>query len=154
MTKPDLYLDDFAVGFRWKGRPIPVEQDAIIRFAREYDPQPMHADPEISAAGRFGGVIASGWHVAALVMRDFVETSPWGATPMLGAEVDKLCWLQPVRAGDVLLAHREITELKPSRSRPDRGLVRIRTSVSNQNDQEVMTFSPLIQLPMRPAQNR
>ena len=154
VTESARYLNDLKVGERWQGRPIRIEQDEIIRFAREYDPQPMHIDPEISATGRFGGIIASGWHVAALVMRDYVETNPWGGTPSLGIEVEKLCWLHPVRPGDVLRADREIIELNRSRRKPDRGTVRVRTSVSNQTGLEVMTFSTLIQLPTRPPQDQ
>lgn len=154
MTKPNRYLDDLAVGDHWDGHPIPVEQDAAIAFARQYDPQAMHIDPVAAAQGRFGGVIASGWYVAALVMRDYVETNPWGGTPALGIGVDELRWLYPMRPGDVLTAHREIVELKISRSKPDRGTVRLKTSVSNQDGREVMTFSTLIQLPTRPAQDR
>ena len=148
------YLDDLAVGDHWVGHPFLVEQDAAIRFASQYDPQPMHTDPAIAAQGRFGSVIASGWYVAALVMRDYVETNPWGGTPALGIGVDELRWLYPVRPGDVLTARREIVELKISRSKPDRGTVRIRTSVSNQDGREMMTFSTLIQLPTRPAPAR
>jgi len=148
------YLEDLAVGDRWDGHPIPIEQDAAIRFASQYDSQPMHTDPVAAARGRFGGIIASGWYVAALVMRDYVETNPWGGTPALGIGVDELRWLHPVRPGDVLTAHREIVELKPSRSKPDRGTVRVRTTVSNQDGREVMTFSTLIQLPTRAAQDR
>jgi len=154
MTKPNRYLDDLAVGDHWDGHPIPVEQEAAIRFASQYDPQPMHIDSVAAAQGRFGGLIATGWYVAALVMRDYIETNPWGGTQALGIGVDELRWLHPVRPGDVLTAHREIVELKISRSKPDRGTVRVRTSVSNQDGREVMTFSTLIQLPTRLSQNR
>lgn len=154
MTMPNRYLDDFPVGHGWDGHPIPIVLDEMLRFARAYDPQPMHTDPDIAAKGRFGEVIASGWYVAAMVMRDHVATSPWSGTQMLGIGVDELRWLHPVRAGDVLRAHREIVDLKVSRSKPDRGAVRVRTSVSNQDGREVMTFSTLIQLPARPAQAR
>jgi acyl dehydratase len=151
---PNRYLDDLAVGDHWDGHPIHVEQDAAVRFASQYDPQPMHIDPVAAAQGRFGGLIASGWYVAAMVMRDHVATSPWSGTQMLGIGVDELRWLHPVRPGDVLTAHREIVELKVSRSKPDRGTVRVRTSVSNQDGRAVMIFSTLIQLPTRPAPER
>src|SRR3569623_2338439 len=145
------YLDDFAVGYRWHGNPTHMVLYEMLRFAREYDPQPMHTDPDIAAKGRFGEVIASGWYVAAMVMRDHVATNPWGGTQMLGIGVDELRWLQPVRAGDVLRAQRQIVELKHSRSKPDRGSVRVRTSVSNQDGSEELTYSPMIQQPLRPA---
>ncbi|MGN6548717.1 MAG: MaoC family dehydratase [Pararhizobium sp.] len=149
--KPDRYFDDLAVGERWQGRDIHVTEEEIVRFARAYDPQPMHADPDAAADGRFGGVIASGWNVAALVMRDNVDTSPTGSAPMLGMEVERLRWLRPVRAGDVLRAQREITGLRLSRSKPDRGIVRMKTDVTNQEGDQVMTFSVVMQLPVRPA---
>src|SRR5262245_4160770 len=97
----DLYLEDLHPGMRWEGGPIVMDEAEIIRFAQDYDPQPMHTDKAVAEAGRFGGLIASGWHVAALVMRDFVEKKPYGDIPLLGLRIDALQWLKPVRPGDV-----------------------------------------------------
>ncbi|MCC2977887.1 MaoC family dehydratase N-terminal domain-containing protein [Sphingomonas sp. PL-96] len=140
------YLEDLRVGETWEGNAIPILEDAVIAFAESYDPQPMHVDRDAAAAGRFGGIIASGWHVAALVMRDYVETSPFGDTPLLGLQIDALRWEEAVRPGDVLRARREILEVTPSRSRPDRGLVRIGVAVTNQHGRTVMRYNSLLQI--------
>lgn len=83
-----LFLEDLEIGQVWTGGPIEMTEADIIRFAREYDPQPMHVDAEAAAKGRFGGLIASGWHVASVVMREFVDSAPFGDTPLLGLKVD------------------------------------------------------------------
>lgn len=151
MVGKALFLDDLTVGQCWHGGPIHVTEDDIIRFAAEYDPQPMHTDPVAAAQGRFGGIIASGWHVASLVMRDFVDKAPFGTTPMLGLKVDDLTWRSPVRPGDTLSARREIVAITPSASKPDRGVVTIRMIATKQDGTEVMSFLNLIQLPTRLA---
>jgi acyl dehydratase len=143
----DRYLDNLEVGEVWLGEPFEITEAEIIAFAREFDPQPMHVDPEAAASGRFGGLIASGWHLTARVMREFVELSPFGATPMLGLRIDELCWLKAVRPGDRLQVRREIMAVTPSKSRPDRGTIRTATTVTNQDGEPVMTFFTLIQIP-------
>lgn len=145
----DRYLDDLSVGDHWTGPPIAVSEDAILRFAREYDAQPMHVDADAAAAGRFGGLIASGWHVAALTMQDFVATRPFGDVPMLGIKVDDLTWAKPVRPGDTLVISREIMAVTPSRSRPDRGTIDMLITATNQQGDTVLSFRNLIQLPRR-----
>lgn len=150
MEKKSLYLEDLRVGDTWTGGPVFVSEEAIIRFATEFDPQPMHIDPAAAAQGRFGGIIASGWHVASLVMRDFVDTQPFGATPLLGLRIDALQWLNPVRPGDILSIHREIIALNRSRSKPDRGTVEMKMTIINQNGDVAMTFLNLIQMPAGP----
>jgi acyl dehydratase len=150
MAKPSVYLDDVKVGDAWPGGPIHVTEEGIVRFAREYDPQPMHTDPAAAAKGRFGGIIASGWYVAGLVMRDFVDANPFGETPLLGLSIDQLQWLKPVRPGDTLTIRREIVEIHHSQSKPDRGTVRMKMTVTNQNGEVAMSFLNLIQMPVRP----
>lgn len=144
-----LYLDDLSVGQSWQGGPIEMREDDILRFAREYDPQPMHMDPDAAQQGRFAGLIASGWHVASLVMRDFVDRAPLGDTPLLGLKVDELHWRAPVRPGDVLSVKREIMAVTPSQSKPDRGTILMLMTVSNQDNAVVMSFLNLIQIPTR-----
>ena len=144
-----LFLEDLEVGRVWRGGPIEMREADILRFAAEFDPQPMHIDADAAAKGRFGGLIASGWHVAALVMRDFVDKAPFGDTPMLGLKVDDLQWRQPVRPGEVLSVTREIVDVTRSRSRPDRGVASMRMTVTNQDAVIVMSFLNLIQVPAR-----
>lgn len=150
MVITDRYLDDLNVGETWHGEPFEMTETDIVRFASEYDPQPMHVDNGAAAQGRFGGIIASGWHVASRVMREYVDTSPFGATPMLGLRIDELCWLHPVRPGDHLTVSREIKAITRSKSKPDRGTVKTATTVVNQNGAVVMTFLNLIQMGVRP----
>lgn len=148
MLRPSLYLNDLEIGQRWAGGPITLTEAEIIRFAEEFDPQPMHVDKEAAAAARFGGLIASGWHVASRVMRDFVDTAPFGDTPMLGLKVDDLQWRTAVRPGDVLSITREVVDIAVSRSKPDRGVLTMRMTVTNQDGAVAMTFLNLIQMPV------
>ena len=150
MTDRPLYLEDMQPGMSWTSQPVPVTQDEIIAFARAYDPQPFHLDPEAPEAAPFGGLIASGWQVAALTMRQMVGMRPFGLSPILGLGVDELRWLKPVRPGDALLVRFEIMEIRPSQSRPDRGIVRAATTVTNQHGESVMRFLASLQLTTRP----
>jgi len=145
----DRFLEDIVVGETSVGTPIAMTEAAIIAFATEFDPQPMHVDPDAARDGRFGGIIASGWHVAALVMRDFIDCALFGATPLLGVRTDGLCWLLPVRPGDTLIASREILDVTRSRKRPDQGRILIATKVMNQTGGIAMTLETLIQIPAR-----
>ncbi|HEY3695056.1 MaoC family dehydratase [Phenylobacterium sp.] len=147
MPDRDLHLGDLKVGDAWTGRPIVMTEAELLDFARLYDPQPLHADPEAARLSAFKGLIASGWHVAALVMRDLVDARPFGATPILGLGVDELRWLHPVRPGDTLHARREIVDIRRSRSKPDRGVVSTRVEVTNQDGVRVMTLTTLTQMP-------
>ena len=150
MTTRDLYLDDLKVGDVTSGGPIVVEEADVIAFGRTYDPQPMHTDPQTAAEGPFGGLIASGWHVAALLMREFVLARPWGSTPLVGMGVDELRWLHPVRPGDVLGVRREVVEITRSATKP-RGVVKSRAQVTNQHGVVVMTMTTLALMPVRPV---
>ena len=93
----DRYLDDLSVGESWTGEPFTMTEAEIVAFARQFDPQPMHVDKAAAEAGRFGGLIASGWHVCSRVMRQFVDEAYFGQTPLLGMNVDALWWVRPVR---------------------------------------------------------
>lgn len=151
MTAHSLFLEDLAVGQVWTGGPIEMTEADIVRFAREFDPQPMHIDPEAAAKGRFGGLIASGWHVASVVMREFVDSAPFGDTPLLGLKVDDLQWRSAVRPGDRLSIRREIIDVRRSDSKPDRGVLTMKMTVTNQRGEVAMSFVNLIQIPARPA---
>lgn len=145
------YLEDFQVGERWQSRPVSLSEDEIIAFGRANDPQPMHVDPAYGAAGAFGSIIASGWQVALLSMRVFIEAGGYGDTPMLGIGIDELRWLKPVRPGDRLVVEREVVEVKRSESRPDRGTVRTRVIVRNEAGEPVLSLYSIGRIPARPA---
>lgn len=145
------FFEDFVVGQSWESAGITLLQEDIIRFAREYDPQPMHTDPAAAAQGRFGGLIASGWQVTALSMKLFVESGAYGETPMVGMGIDELRWRKPVRPGDRLFVVREVAALERSEKRPGFGIVKTRVSVRNQDGDIVMSMISLGQVPTRPA---
>ncbi len=149
MSNPDKYLEDVSVGDILAGPPIEVTEAEVVAFGRAYDPQPFHTDAVAARDGAFGGLIASGWHVAALVMRQLVEMRPYGATPMLGMGIDELRWLHPVRPGDRLEVRREVVAVTRSRSKPDRGVVRTAVIVTNQDAVTVMTMIGVGQMPAR-----
>jgi acyl dehydratase len=112
--------------------------DSIIEFARTYDPQPMHTDPERARSSIYGGLIASGWHTAATYMRLLVDSVIGGAESLGSPGVENLRWLRPVRPGDTLRGRFIVLEARTSQSRPDRGIVRSRGEMVNQNDEVVM----------------
>ena len=149
MFNPDKYLEDVSVGDVLTGPAIEIAEAEVVAFGRAYDPQPFHTDAVAARDGAFGGLIASGWHVAALLMRQLVEMRPYGATPMLGMGIDELRWLHPVRPGDRLEVRREVVAVTRSRSKPDRGVVRTVVAVTNQDGVKVMTMIGLGQIPAR-----
>jgi acyl dehydratase len=146
MTK---YLEDFREGETWHSGPVVIGEEDIVAFARMYDPQPIHVDPDAAGNGPFGGLIASGWQVAALSMKLFVEAGGHGGAPIVGIGVDELRWKQAVRPGDSLRSIREIVEVRRSASKPDRGVIRSRVTVLNQRDETVMTYYALGQVRAR-----
>lgn len=145
------YFEDFAIGETWTSKSVILTEDDIVRYAREHDPQPIHTDPEKAAAGRFGTVIASGWQIAALSMRVFVEAGGYGETPMVGLGIDELRWRRPVRPGDTLRVTRKVIGTEIHKTRPEFGIVRTQVRVLNQTDETVMSLISLGQVPCRPA---
>src|SRR5262249_18510847 len=143
------WFDDLKVGMRFKSEAVTVSKEDILRFAREYDPQPFHLDDEAAKKTMLGGLAASGWHTAAIAMRLATECKPFGPHPLLGAGVDDLRWLQPVRAGDTAPLEGEVTELLPSRSKPQ-GVARVKWTLYNQKGEAVYTFNPIAIVPSRP----
>jgi acyl dehydratase len=129
-----LYLEDLKPGQRFKTGFHPLTEDEIMMFARDYDPQPFHTDPEAARHGFFGGLAASGWHTAAISMRLQVESGPPLAGGMIGASVE-LTWPRPTRPGDILHVESEILEVVPSSSRPDRGMIVLKSQTKNQKDE-------------------
>ena len=142
-------FEDFAVGETWQSAPITVTADDIVAFGSRYDPQPMHTDAEAAARGPFGALVASGWHIAALTVRAFVEAGGYGGTPVVGLGIDELRWLKPVRAGDTITVQREIVELRRSASNPGHGIVKTRVTVRNQAGEAVMSLLTAGRVPTR-----
>ncbi len=134
------YLEDFQVGEGWVSAPVTLDETSIVAFAKANDLQPMPVDPDWASTGPFGTLIASGWQVAALSMRLFIEVGGYGRTPLVGLGVKELCWLMPVKAGDTLTVERDLVEVTRSASRPDRGAISTRVSVRNQHGVEVLTM--------------
>ncbi len=143
------YLEDFIVGEAWESEPTLVTAEEIIAYAQANDPQPMHTDPERAKAGPFGTVIASGFQIAALSMRVFIQAGGHGATPVVGMGIDELRWLKPVRPGDQLVVRRELVEVRRSESQPDRGMLRTRVTVRNQKGETVMSLYSMGRVPAR-----
>jgi len=143
-----LYLDDLAVGQRFASGPRAVDEAAIKAFAGTFDPQPFHLD-EAAASSLFGGLAASGWHTAAVTMRLLVESVPL-AGGVIGAG-GEIAWPRPTRPGDVLTVGSEVLEATPSRSRPDRGMVLLRSETRNQRGEVVQTLTARLVVPRRPA---
>ena len=129
-----LYLEDLKVGQRFRTGSHPLTEDEIIAFARQYDPQPFHIDPEAARHSFFEGLAASGWHTGAITMRLQVESGPQLAGGMIGASME-LSWPRPTRPGDTLHVESEILEVTPSRSKPDRGFITLKSLTKNQKDE-------------------
>lgn len=141
-----LYLDDLRVGDRFVTGVHTVDAQQIVAFATQFDPQSAHLDAEQAKNTPFQGLVASGWHTAAMMMRLLVDS----AIPLSGTLVGlggELTWLKPVRPGDSLQVHCQVLDLKPSRSRPDRGVVTFRCETKNQFDEVVQIFDAKIMAP-------
>jgi acyl dehydratase len=136
---PDLYFDDFEPGQVLELGSVAVTEDAIVDFARQFDPQPFHVDPEAAKESVFGGLIASGWHTGAMWMRLYVD-SMLGAAAQGSPGIEELRWLAPVRPGDTLHGRLTVLETTPSERRPDRGTVRIRGEMVNQDGVKVLSM--------------
>ena len=145
------YLEDFAPGQVFDTGKHRVDKAEIFAFARQYDPQPFHVDEEAAHQSPFQGLAASGWHTAAMTMRLMVDGEFKPAGGILGVGFEDLSWPRPVRPGDELHARSEVLEVRPSKSKPDRGMIRVRTTTFNQNDEPVMVFTGNLLVPRRPA---
>ncbi|MEY9586678.1 MaoC family dehydratase [Sinorhizobium fredii] len=149
MTK--LYLEDLSEGQRFTSGGHRIEETEIHRFAREYDPQPFHLDAETAKSTLFAGLAASGWHTAAITMRLTVDSGFSLAGGIIGAGFDELNWPRPVRPGDELHLVIEVLEVRPSRSKSDRGMVKVRTTTLNQNDEPVQVSVGNLVVQRRPT---
>src|SRR6267378_4553413 len=147
----ERYFEDLKAGDRFESDRYKVTEEQIISFAREFDPQPFHLDSAVADRTMFKGLIASGWHTAAITMRLFVQTLNF-AEGAIGLGVDELRWPNAVRPGDALRVETEIVDLRPSRSKPDHGIVRIRNTTTNQRGEIVQTMFAHAMIPRRDNQ--
>ncbi|HEX8578936.1 MAG TPA: MaoC family dehydratase [Allosphingosinicella sp.] len=148
-----IWLDDLEVGDETYFGSTEVTREEVIAFAQRYDPQPFHLSDEAAARTHFGRLAASGWHTCAMVMgviaRHVVETEQAG----LGSPgIDELRWLKPVYPGDTLHVRSRIEEVQPSRSKPEIGSFRSATTVTNQDDVPVLTFTSIVLMRRKPAE--
>jgi acyl dehydratase len=150
----ERYLEDFSVGQVFNSGRLRVDRDQIIAYAKQFDPQPFHLDEEAAQKSPFRGLAASGWHTAGMTMRLMVDGELKPAGGILGVGFDDLSWPRPVRPGDELHTTSEILEVPPSKSRPDSGLLRVKTTTFNQNDEPVMFFTGNLLVPRRPTQTQ
>jgi acyl dehydratase len=133
-----LYLEDLSPGQQFRGgAPARIEDERVRTFAAEFDPQPFHLEDGAAASSIFQGLAASGWHTAAVTMRLLVASDFKPAGGIIGAGFEELRWPLPVRPGDELRVECEVLEVRPSKSRPDQGLVKLRTTTLNQDDRPV-----------------
>jgi len=146
-----LHLDDLAPGQVYELGRRTLGRDEIVAFARDWDPQPFHLDETAAAASIYGGLIASGWHTVCVFMRLYADGLLARAAAMGSPGVDELRWLRPVRPGDTLAARLEVLEVRPSRSKPDRGILRARAVTLNQHGEEVLSFVATLFFKRRPA---
>lgn len=147
----DRYFEDFVVGRVFDAGSVSVSEADIVEFARKYDPQTFHTDPEAASASAYGGLIASGWHTAAMTMRMAADGIILDSASMGSPGIDELRWLKPVRPGDTLSARMEILGARASESKPDRGIVNSRVEVRNQAGETVLTWKAMGMYRRRPA---
>jgi acyl dehydratase len=143
-----LWLEDLSVGQQFLSGTHTLTADEVKEFAGRYDPQPFHLKEDAARQTMFGGLAASGWHTAAVTMKLSVQSFPL-ASGIIGSG-GELRWPWPVRPGDTLQVKSEILEIIPSKSKPDRGMVRVKLTTTNQNGEVVQTFSPKLVVFKRP----
>jgi acyl dehydratase len=144
-----LFLGDLHVGQRFTSTSHVVDTDQIKRFAAEFDPQPFHLDEDAATNSLFAGLAASGWHTAALTMRLLVM----GGVPIAGGIIGaggEIAWPRPTRAGDELQVVSEVTEIRPSRTKPDKGIVVLRNETRNQRGEVVLVLTAKLVVPRKP----
>ncbi|HVV12877.1 MaoC family dehydratase [Amycolatopsis sp.] len=146
----DRYFEDYVPGSTQEFGTIKVTEAEILEFATKYDPQTFHTDPVAAAEGPFGGLIASGWHTTAMMMRLLADNYLSKVASLGSPGIDELRWIKPVRPGDELRLRVTVLQARPSKSKPDRGLVHSRIEVFNQDDELVFQAIALNFLLRRP----
>lgn len=144
------YLEDFSVGeIIASTETYEMTAERIHVYASEFDPQPIHLDPDAAAKGFFGGIIASGWHTLSATMRLMVRANLFAGAPVIGVGVDKLRYLAPVRPGDVLSAKAEVVSVRPSSSHPDRGYLNLHVTTTRHDGVDVIRQEWTVLVPRR-----
>ena len=145
-----LYFEDFTPGRILNSGSVTVDAVAIKAYATQFDPQPFHLDEEAAQKTFFKWLAASGWHTMSMTMRLLVDGGLPIAGGIIGAGADEIRWPRATRPGDTLRVQCEVLEARPSKSRPDQGLVKLRCTTLNQNDEPVQTMLPNLVVPRRP----
>ncbi len=148
---PTRFLEDFVVGAVFEAGSVTVSEAEIVEFGRRYDPQRFHVDAEAARASPYGGLIASGWQTIAVTMRLLVDQIFGDSAGMGSPGVDEIRWPRPVRPGDTLTARLTVLEARPSRSKPDRGILRFRVEVTNQDGEHVLSLTGVGIIGRRPG---
>ena len=146
----DRYLEDYTEWARYSFGEESVNAEEIMEFARRYDPQSIHTDPEAAAEGPFGGLIASGWQTAALMMRLFADNYLTSVASLASPGVDELRWVRPLRHDDRLTLQCETTGVRRSRTKPDRGILTTDVTLVNQDGDPVLTATAMNMVARRP----
>jgi acyl dehydratase len=136
----ERYLEDFAVGQTFSSGLLRIDGERARAFAAEFDPQPFHLDEAAARRSIFGGLTASGWHTVAVTMRLLVGSGLKPAGGIIGAGLDECRWPRPVRPGDELRVECEVIEVRASKSRPEHGLIKLRTTTLNQDGEAVLMY--------------
>ena len=145
-----LYLEDFTVGRRFTSARHTLDADQIKAFASRFDPQPFHLDEAAAQTSFFHGLAASGWHTAAITMSLLVQSGMPIAGGLIGAGAE-IAWPRPVRPGDTLTVESEVVEVKPSRSRPERGMITVKSQTRNQHGEVVQILTSRMLVWKKPA---
>ena len=146
----ERYLEDFAVGQRFGSGKVRIDRERALAFAAEFDPQPFHLDEAAARRSIFRELTISGWLTAAVTMWLLIETELNPAGGFIGAGLDECRWLRPVRPGDALRVECEVIEVRPSRSRPAQGILKLRMTTLNQHDEAVLAQVANLVVPRRP----
>jgi acyl dehydratase len=146
----ERWFEDYVPGTTEEAGPVRVEEAEVIDFARRFDPQPFHVDAEAAAAGPFGGLIASGWHTCALMMRLLANEYLSPVSSLGSPGIDELRWLRPVRPGDELTLRTTVENARISRSKPDRGIVTTLVELVDQTGEEVLRLRAMNLIRTRP----
>jgi acyl dehydratase len=146
----DRWFDDYVAGAQYEYGHLTVDEEEILRFAKEFDPQPIHVDPGFASGGPFGGLIGSGWHSAGLAMRLLADHYLSRVASLASPGIDELRWKVPLRPGDQLRLRATVADARVSRSKPDRGIVVTEVELLNQDDGVPISFRAMNFLAVRP----